>query len=176
MSESNLTNLKRAVIFADEEFDDVELTHPKQALEQAGFTVDIATKDKQDMFGKKGTLAKPNIDIKDLKADDYDLVIVPGGYRSPDRLRIYPEVLEFLQAMDSAKKVIGAICHGPWVLISAKLVQGRKMTGHVGTKDDLINAGANFVDQETVIDDNLVTAPHPTKVEVFTKAILSKFE
>lgn len=167
---------KKAVIFADEEFDDIELTHPREELEKAGFIVDIATKGKKIMFGKKGTPADPTVDIKDVSAEDYDLVIVPGGYRSPDRLRTYGEVLDFLQQMDKKKKVIGAICHGPWVLISAGLVKDRRVTGHRGTKDDLINAGADYVDEAAVVDDNLITSRHPTDVEAFTKAVLSKFD
>ena len=168
--------MPKALIFADEEFDDVEVSYPKQRLRDAGFTVDVATKGRAEMYGKKGAVAGATTDIKDVKVEDYDLVIVPGGYRSPDRLRTYDEVLNFIKEMDKAKKVVAAICHGLWVLISAGIVKDRTMTGHRGTRDDLINAGANYVDEEAVIDGNLVTSRHPRDVAAFTQAVLSKFK
>lgn len=167
--------MPKALIFADEEFDDYEVIYPKLRLQEAGFMVDVATQNQEEKFGKHGLPAGPTVDLKKVKARDYDLVIVPGGYRCPDRLRTYGEVLSFVREMNKQNKVIAAICHGPWVLISAGIVMGRKVTGHRGIRDDLINAGALYVDEEAVIDGNLVTSRHPRDVPAFMKAVLSKF-
>ena len=102
-----------------------------------------------------------NISITlNLNPNDYDLLIIPGGLESPDRLRQIPEMLQFIRDMHDAGKVISSVCHGTWVLISAGIVKGKKMTCYVGCKDDLINAGADYKNVNVISDGNIVTAPH----------------
>ena len=98
--------------------------------------------------------------------------ILPGGFESPDRLRIRSEVLEFVRDMDQAGKLVAAICHGPWILISAGLVQGRKVTGYMSIADDLKNAGAVYGEQDLVIDGNLISAPHYRNNGEFMRAVI----
>ncbi|MBI3114445.1 MAG: DJ-1/PfpI/YhbO family deglycase/protease [Candidatus Harrisonbacteria bacterium] len=164
----------RVLMFVDEEFDDDEVLYPRLQFEKAGIPLDIAAKDGKEKFGKKGAPAGVNRDMSGLSPEAYDLVIVPGGYRSPDRLRTYDEVLNFLRAMDKRKKLIASICHGPWVLISAGIVRGRKVTGHRGTKDELVNAGANYRGTDVMVDGNLITASHPRHVAPFMEEVLVK--
>lgn len=164
----------RALMFVDEEFDDDEVLHPRLRLKENGIALDISAIDGKEKFGKKGAPAGVNRDMSNLSADAYDLIIVPGGYRSPDRLRTYDEVLNFLKAMDKRKKLIASICHGPWVLISAGIIRGRNVTGHRGTKDDLVNAGAHYHDADVLVDGNIITASHPRHVARFIETVLAE--
>jgi protease I len=152
--------LKKAVIVVGPSVEDTEFAYPFYRLQEEKFIVDTASNGGIKVTGKYGLPIDVNVDIKQLNAADYDLVIVPGGLESPDRLRQIPQLLSFLREMHESRKVIGSICHGPWVLISAKIVQNKKMTIYVGCKDDLINAGANYIDAPVVSDDNIVTSPH----------------
>ncbi|OGS45003.1 MAG: peptidase C56 [Elusimicrobia bacterium RIFOXYD2_FULL_34_15] len=152
--------MKRAVIITGQNFQDEEFIYPFYRLQEAGFKVDVAIKDKVITKGKYGVPAKPTIDTKDLKESDYDLVILPGGHEAPDRVRQIKEVLDFVKAMYDKGKVISTICHGPWILISAGIVKGKKISGYIGIKDDIINAGAEYVDAPVVVDGNIISSPH----------------
>lgn len=173
---------KRAVIITAEGFEDEEVIYPVIRLGEEGFKVDIATKDARLVNGRLnfplelmvryyGTL----VDAKKLDPKNYDLVLIPGGFEAPDRVRQVPEILEFIRQMNKQKKIVSAFCHGPWVLISANIVKGKKIAGYVGIKDDINNAGAIYTDQPAVIDGNIITARHPKDVTELMKAILSKF-
>lgn len=173
---------KRAVIITAEGFEDEEVIYPVIRLKEAGFTVDIATKDKKLVLGRLGFPLElvvryygTLVDAKKLQANNYDLVLIPGGFEAPDRMRQVPEILEFVRQMNKQKKVVAAFCHGPWVLISAGIVKGKKIAGYIGIKDDINNAGAIYTDRPSVIDGNIVTARHPKDVTELMKAILSKF-
>lgn len=172
----------RAVIIATDEFEDRELTYPYSRLQEAGYDVDIAVpaRDRQYWFenstsepldlsdeepreitGKHEHVFKGDVFIEELDVDDYDVAIVPGG-ASPELLRTYaPASAEFLQEFDAAGKTIGSICHGPQLLISANVVEGRPVTAVWRVGPDLENAGAEFVDEAVVVDDNLVTSRVP---------------
>lgn len=174
--------LKRAVIITAEGFEDEEVIYPVIRLKEAGFTVDIATKGAKLVNGRLnfplelivryyGTL----VDALELNYNDYDLVLIPGGFEAPDRVRQIPEVLEFVKNMYKSGKIVSAFCHGPWVLISAGIIKNKKATGYIGIKDDLANAGAIYFDQPVVIDGNIITARHPRDVGELMKALLSKF-
>lgn len=152
--------MKRAIIFVAVGVEDTEFSYPYYRLQEEGFAVDVATKGKQAVTGKWGLPIPATVDAETVAPDDYVLAVVPGGHESPDRVRQITNVLNFLRAFDSRKKVISSICHGPWVLVSAKIVKGRRVTCYPGCKDDLINAGADYVDAPVVTDDNLVTSPH----------------
>lgn len=173
---------KRAVIITAEGFEDEEVIYPVIRLKEAGFEVHIATKGKRLISGRLnfplelivryyGTLA----DSLNLDPKDYDLVLIPGGFEAPDRVRQIPEVLEFVKKMDTQDKIVSAFCHGPWVLISAGIVKGKRATCYPGIIDDLKNAGAIYVNKPAVIDGNIITARHPRDVCDLMKAILGKF-
>lgn len=167
--------MKKAVIITAQNFQDEEFTYPYYRLLEEGFAVDVATPDKMAVFGKYGVPAKPTMDTKDLKAADYDLVILPGGFEAPDRLRIRKEVLSFVKDMFTSGKIVAAICHGPWVCISAGILKGKKATGFMSIADDIRNAGATYLDENVVVDGNLVTSPHYRNNGDFMKATLKLF-
>ena len=114
--------IKKAVIVVGPAVEDTEFAYPFYRLQEEGFTVDTASNTGGDIIAKHGLPIKVNADIKKIKASDYDLLVVPGGLESPDRLRQIPEMLNFIQEMNKAGKVIASVCHGPWVLISAGIV------------------------------------------------------
>ncbi len=152
--------IKKAVIVVGPAVEDTEFAYPYYRLQEDDFTVDVASNGGGDIVAKHGLPIKVNKDIKKLDPADYDMLVVPGGLESPDRLRQIPELLQFVRTMNESGKVIASVCHGPWVLISAGIVKGKKMTTYVGCKDDLINAGADYQDVSVVSDGNIVTAPH----------------
>lgn len=173
---------KRVVIITAEGFEDEEVIYPVIRLKEAGFEVDVATIDKKLVLGRLGFPLEliiryygTSVDAKKLQANNYDLVLIPGGFEAPDRMRQVPEILQFVRNMHRAKKIVSAFCHGPWVLISAGIVEGKKIAGYIGIKDDINNAGAIYTDQPSVIDGNIITARHPRDVTELMKAILSKF-
>lgn len=164
--------MKRVVIIVAQNFQDEEFVYPYYRIMEEGWQVDVATPTGQDMMGKYGVPARATMATKDMKASDFDCVILPGGFESPDRLRIRPEVLQFVRDMDQASKLVAAICHGPWILISAGVVKGRKVTGYMSISDDLKNAGAAYTDEELVIDGHMISAPHYRNNGVFMRAVI----
>jgi len=171
----------RVVIITAEGFEDEEVMYPIIRLHEEGIKVDIATKDAKLVVGRLGFPLElmvryygTLVDAKTLNADEYDAVLVPGGFEAPDRVRQMPEVLNFIKSMHKQKKLVTAFCHGPWVLISAGILKGKRATGYIGIIDDLKNAGVKFVDEPAVIDGNIITSRHPRDVGAFMKAILSK--
>jgi protease I len=152
--------MKRAVIITAQNFQDEEFIYPYYRLQEAGFQVDVAVKDKESVKGKYGVPARPTVDVRELKAENYHLVVIPGGFEAPDRVRQIKEVLEFVRAMYEQGKVVSTICHGPWVLISAGIVRGRNIAGYIGIKDDIVNAGARYSDAPVAIDGKIVSSPH----------------
>jgi protease I len=167
--------MTRAIIITEKGFQDEEYIYPYYRLLEAGFELDVATTGAQTVHGKYGLPAKANVDSTTIRAEDYDLVILPGGHEAPDRVRQIPNVLKFVREMNDAGKVVGAICHGPWVAISAGIVAGRRATSYEGMKDDLVNAGADVVAADVVVDGNLVTAPHYRNNGDFMKAVLEVY-
>ncbi len=169
------TNPPKAVIITASGFQDEEYIYPFYRLQEAGFLVEVATKDKAIVYGKYGIPARPTIDTKDLKAEEFDLVVLPGGFEAPDRVRLDKNVLNFVKEMDEKKKTVAAICHGPWVLISAGVMRGRKATCYMSIVDDIRNAGADYIDAPVVEDGNLITSPHYRNNGDFMRAVLKKF-
>ena len=167
--------MRKAVIIVGPGFEDSEFIYPFYRLEEAGFKVDVCSSTDQVVAGKHGVSATPTITIKDLGSQEWDLTVVPGGLQGPDRVRQVPEILKFIKSMHDLKKIISSVCHGPWVLISAGIMKGKKATCYKGCKDDLINAGAVYLDQPVVVDGNIVTAPHFRDNAVWMKATLKIF-
>ena len=137
----------------------------------------MATKDGQIVYGKFGVPARATMSTIDLDAEKFDLVMLPGGFEAPDRVRLLPEVLEFIREMDSKGKLIAAICHGPWVLISAGITEGRKMTAFWSIEADMRNSGADYQHKvPVVIDGNIITSPHYNNNSDFMKAVMEYME
>lgn len=164
--------LKRAVIVVGPAVEDTEFAYPFYRLQEDGFKVDVASNGGVPVIAKHGLPITANADVKNLDAAQYDMIVVPGGLESPDRLRQIPELLQFIRTMNDAGKVIASVCHGPWVLISAGIVKGKKMTTYVGCKDDLINAGAEYHNVSVISDGNIVTAPHFRDNAAWVKEVL----
>lgn len=165
--------MKNAVIILGKGFEDSEFTYPFYRLQEENIKVDVATADDNLIKGKLGQEAIPTIKCKDLNAENYDLVILPGGYEGPDRVRQVQEILDFVKEMDKNKKIIATICHGSWVSISAKIMQGKKATCYKGMKDDLINAGCEYLELDVVVDGHFISSPHFRNNHQWLKAIIS---
>jgi protease I len=166
--------MKIAFLLADG-FEDSEFKVPYEKLKGAGHEVAIvgATKGKI-LTGKKGkehVTADKSIDR--ISADQFDAAVIPGGY-SPDKLRLNDKMVDFVRQMNNAKKLIAAICHGPKLLISAGIVQGRQITSWSSVAVDLKNAGAKWVDKPVVVDENIITSRQPSDLEQFSQAIIDK--
>ncbi|WP_134682864.1 type 1 glutamine amidotransferase domain-containing protein [Brevibacillus migulae] len=160
---------KKVLSFIDHEFEDLELWYPVLRLREEGATVDIAGKEAGTYIGKYGVPCEANKTLDEINPDEYDGVLVPGGW-APDKLRRYPQVITFIQKMHEAKKPIGHICHAGWVLISAKILQGVKTTSTPGIKDDMENAGAIWVDEPVVVDGHIVGSRRPPDLPPYAKA------
>lgn len=164
--------MKKILAFVDDVYEDLELWYPKIRLEEEGWTVTVAgPKANKTYTGKHGYPCPCNTDIADVKSEDYDALLVPGGF-APDKLRRDANVLRLTREFNEQGKVIAFICHAGWILISADILRGRKATGTVGIKDDLVNAGAEWFDEELVIDGNLISSRTPVDLHVFGKAIV----
>ncbi len=166
--------MKRAVIITAQNFQDEEFTYPYYRLLEEGYHVEVATPDKIDAHGKYGVPSRPTMDTKDLQAADFDVVIIPGGFEAPDRLRIRKEVLAFVKEMFESDKIVAAICHGPWVCISAGIMKGRRAAGYIALADDIKNAGATYLEEDVVVDGNLITSPHYRNNGDFMKAVIAE--
>lgn len=165
--------MTKAVIITGPGFQDEEYVYPYYRLLEEGYIVDVATKGGETVFGKYGVPARATIATTALSANDYDAVILPGGFEAPDRVRLLPEVLEFVREMDKQRKLIAAICHGPWILISAGITKGRKLTGFWSIEADIVNSGADYQHKiPVVIDDNLISSPHYNNNGDFMKAVI----
>jgi protease I len=172
-----LKNKKVAMLVANG-FEQVEMTEPKKALEEAGATVSIVSPELRTVKGWKftdwGDEFKVDVPLSDAKADDFDALVLPGGVLNPDKLRRNEWALQFVRAFAESGKPIGAICHGPWTLIDAGIVPGRKMTSYHSIQTDLKNAGANWVDEEVVVDNGLVTSRKPDDIPAFNRKLVEE--
>jgi protease I len=172
-------NNKKIAILTEDGFEEVELTEPKRALEEAGATVHIisprAGKVKAWDHDHWSIECPVDRDLSGAKAEDYDGLVLPGGVFNPDKLRINAEAIAFVKSFFETGKPVAAICHGPQTLINAGVVSGRKMTSYESIKQDLINAGALWVDAEVVIDQGLVTSRKPTDLPAFNDKMCEEF-
>jgi len=170
---------KKIAILTETGFEEVELTEPKKALEEAGATVHIVSpQSKVQAFKEhKQWTVELNVDVnvKDAKEEDYDGLMIPGGVINPDLMRADEDCVQFARSFFEAGKPVAAICHGPQLLIEAGVVKGRTMTSYNSIKTDLMNAGANWVDKEVVVDNGLVTSRSPKDLSAFNKKIVEEF-
>jgi protease I len=163
---------KKVAILVEDQYQVLEVWYPYLYLRGEGIeALLVGTGSKKEYRSKEGYPAAEEVSIKDIKAGDFDGVVIPGGY-APDILRRYKEVNKFVKDMSGAGKAVAAICHGGWVLVSAGILKGRKATAFSAIKDDMVNAGAKFSDEEVVVDGNLITSRNPYDLPVFCREIL----
>ncbi len=160
-------------------FEEVELTEPKKALEEAGATTHIISPEgpKVKAWNKDDWSEEYNVDVEldSANASDYDGLLLPGGVMNPDRLRKNDKAVDFVTSFFEEGKPIGAICHGPWTLIETGALKGRKLTSFPSIKTDLINAGAEWVDEEVVVDEGLVTSRKPDDIPAFNRKLVEEY-
>lgn len=171
-------NGKKVAILVEDGFEQVELTSPKQALEDAGAKTHIISPKKGKVKGwehtKWGDEFPVDVAIEQANANDYDALLLPGGVMNPDKLRTNPQAVQFVRSFFDQGKPVAAICHGPWTLIEAGVVKGRKVTSYPSIQTDLKNAGANWVDQEVVVDQGLVTSRNPDDLPAFNRKLVEE--
>ena len=168
--------MKKIAVLVENLYEEVELLYPYYRLMEEGYEVHLVGTEKDKEYkGKSGYAIKSTHASEDINAEDYDLVVIPGGY-SPDHMRRCKATLDFVKELDRAQKPIAAICHGPWILASSCDIKGKKVTYFMSVKDDLINAWANYVDEEVVVDGNIITSRTPEDMIPFTKAILEALD
>jgi protease I len=170
----------RILIVATDGFEEWELFGPRQILQKRGAEVVLASLKldpiQATLHDDPGRTIRPDLTVDDANADDFDALILPGGVRNPDTLRLHGNVIELIRAFNQQGTPIGAICHGPWLLVEADLLRGRTATSWPSIRTDLRNAGANVIDDAAVTDGNIVTSRKPDDVEAFTNAIIDLIE
>lgn len=175
----DLKNKKIAVLVTDG-FEESEFTEPVKALKEAGATVEVVSLKSGEVkaWNKKNWGESYAVDktVDEVDARDYDGLVLPGGVMNPDKLRMNQDAVNFTAGFFDEEKPIAAICHGPWLLIETGEVKGRKMTSYSSIKTDLINAGANWVDEEVVVDNGLVTSRKPEDLPAFCKKMIEEIK
>src|SRR6478735_10594645 len=170
----------RFLIVATDGFEEWELFGPRQILQKRGAEVVLASLKHEPIqatvHDDPGRTIRPDLTIDEANADDFDALILPGGVRNPDHLRLHGNVVELIRDFARQGKPIGAICHGPWLLVEADLLRGKRATSWPSIRTDLRNAGANVVDEDAVTDGNIVTSRNPDDVDAFTNALIGLIE
>lgn len=172
---------KKVAVLATDGFEQSELVEPIKAIEEAGGKVEIVSinPDKIRAWNKDHWSEEYQVDrtVKDARPEDYDALLLPGGVINPDKLRQNEQAVEFVKGFfsENKQKPVAAICHGPWTLINAGVVKGRKLTSYGSLKIDLQNAGAEWVDEEVVVDEGLVTSRNPNDLPAFTQRMVEEF-
>ena len=168
---------KRVLIIATDGFEQSELMEPKAALEAAGFETVVASPKAGEIKGWKdgnwGESVPVDAELDSVSEGDFDPLLLPGGQMNPDILRMDERVIDLIEDFNDAEKPIAAICHAPWLLIDADIVDGRTVTSWPSVRTDLRNAGADVVDQEVVIDGNLITSRKPDDIPAFNEALIA---
>lgn len=162
---------KRIVILVEQLYEDLELWYPLLRLREEGATVSVAGPDPGEFASKHGYTATADVAADKVEVGDLDAVIIPGGY-APDHMRRHPGMVELVRRAVAEGKIVAAICHAGWMLASAGVLRGRKVTGYYSIKDDLVNAGAEYLDREVVGDGNLITSRFPPDLPAFCRSII----
>src|SRR3954454_9157690 len=170
----------RVLIIATDGFEEWELFGPREILQKRGAEVVLASPKRDPIqatiHDDPGKTIRPDLTLDEALAEDFDALIIPGGVRNPDHLRLNVRAVELIRDFARQRKPIGAICHGPWLLVEADLLRGRTATSWPSIRTDLRNAGANVVDEPAVTDGNIVTSRNPQDVQEFTSAIIDLIE
>jgi protease I len=176
---ANELNGKRVAALVTNGFEQVELTEPKKALEQAGARVDVVSPESNEVRGWNhkdwGDRVRVDRTLTDARPDAYDALLLPGGVMNPDTLRINAKAVEFVREIFESGKPVAAICHAPWTLIEAGVVQGFRVTSWPSLKTDLKHAGADWVDEQVVVDRGLVTSRKPDDIPAFNRKMIEEF-
>jgi protease I len=174
-----MLNEMRVAILVAEGFEQVELTEPRKALDDAGAKTLIVSPAQDQVQGwnhfDKGERFRVDVPLTSAKAEDFDALLLPGGVVNPDQLRVNPSAVAFVRGFFDAGKPVAAICHGPWTLIEAGAARGRKMTSWPSLQSDLKNAGATWVDEEVVCEQGLVTSRKPKDIPAFNQKMIELF-
>jgi protease I len=167
---------QRVLLLAADDFEDTELLYPLYRLAEEEVAVTVAGLDRHPVRGKKGHGPVPvDTTVDQVAEKDFDALVIPGGY-APDKLRRSEDVLALVRAFDAAGKPIAFICHAGWVPISAKILKGRRATSVAAIRDDMVNAGTDWVDQAAVVDGNLISARTPADLGPWMRALLAALE
>jgi len=161
----------KVLVLTENDFEDLELFYPLYRLREEGYVVDVASSSLNVRVGKKGYQIKPDLKYEDVRAEDYAALVIPGG-KAPERIRINEKAVEIVRRFLELGKPVAAICHGPQLLISARAVKDRRMTSWIGIRDDLIAAGAEYVDAEVVVDGNIITSRMPNDLPAFCRELI----
>lgn len=175
---STKLNDRKFAVLATDGYEQSELLEPVDALRKAGATVEVVSLREGEIRGWKGSDWAQSVEVDrtldDVTAEDYDGLVIPGGQINPDLLRVDERAVRFVRAFHDAKKPIGAICHGPWLLVEAGVVQGRRMTSYQSIRTDLKNAGAEWVDEAVVVDEGIVTSRRPGDLPEFCTKLVEE--
>jgi len=170
---------KKVAILVADGFEQVELAEPKKALEEAGATTQIVSTADTEVQGwnhdEKADKFPVEMPLSRARSDDYDALLLPGGVRNPDQLRTMTRAIEFIDGFFAAGKPVAAICHAPWTLIDADVLRGKTVTSWPSLKTDLMNAGANWVDREVVVEQGLITSRKPDDIPAFNQKMIVEF-
>ena len=167
---------KKVIILVEQMFNDQEFWYPFYRLKEAGAQVAVVGSGTAEVYsGKAGTKAAVDVNAGDISSSEFDGIVIPGGY-APDHMRRHTEMVTLVQDIFNAGKLVAAICHAGWMLASAEILPGRTVTSFYAIKDDLVHAGANWVDQEVVEDGNLITSRTPDDLPAFMRAIVAKLQ
>jgi protease I len=166
---------KKIAVLVEDSYEDLELWYPYYRLLEEGADVKLVGPEAKVYKSKHGYPAVADLSAAEAKAGDFQGIVVPGGY-APDRLRRYPDILDMVREVFENGGIVASICHGPWVLISANIMKGKKTAGFSSIKDDLINAGAIYLDKEVVVDNNLITSRTPKDLPAFLPAIIAALQ
>jgi protease I len=170
---------KKVAILAADGFEEVELTKPRKALEDAGAKTSVVSIKSVKIQGMnhadKGTTVDVDLTLEDAKPQEFDALLIPGGLMNPDTLRSNDQALEFVRHFFRQGKPVAAICHAPWVLIDAEVVSGRTITSWPAIRTDVRNAGATWVDEDVVVDNGLVTSRKPDDIPAFNEKMIEEF-
>ena len=166
----------RILIIATDGFEDSELLKPLSQLREKGAQVTLASLKKEAIKGDNGATAMPDAEIGDVEATDFDALLLPGGTKNPDALRMEERVVGLIREFANAGKPVAAICHGPWLMVEADVIRGRTVTGWPSIRTDLRNAGGEVVDREVAVDGNIVTSRMPEDIPAFVQAFIGLVE
>ena len=166
---------KRIAFLATNGVEDSELREPHKALTGAGAHADVVSLEEGEIEGKKGSMFQVDKVVHDVDASDYDALVLPGGVANPDKLRMDDKAVRFVRDFFEQGKPVGVICHGGWTLVEADVVRGRRVTSYPSIKTDLVNAGAEWVDEEVVVDRGLVSSRWPDDLTAFNAKLIEEF-